>query len=113
VVRWSLLEFSPVGEGFINREEYYLKRSLFDKVVDQVMQIFVGPASLDIYRTEAKTGTYALITPSGHLYGTTESTVNSFFPTIGSIIQDHLATLAERLPFSRQNHIQRYKNLIG
>lgn len=108
VVRWSLLEFSALGEGFVQREKYALGRAVFDNVTEEIRRVFAGPAHLDIYRAEAKIGTYALITPSGALYGTTESTVEGIFPTLGSICQEHLRVLAERLPFSRENHSRRY-----
>jgi hypothetical protein len=110
VVRWSLLEFSAVGEGFLNRERYELERSVFDRVADDIRRAFAGPAQIDIYRAEAKIGTYVLITPNGYVYGTAESTVNGVFPTIGSICQEHLSVLAEKLQFSSENHIQRYQD---
>ena len=112
VVRWSLLEFSPIGEGATNRDKYLLDPSSFERIAKEAEQLFSGPATIDIYRAAAQAGTYALITPSGYLYGTTMSPADVFFPTVGSLLHDHLAILAERLPFSKDNHTKRYKRLI-
>jgi MoaA/NifB/PqqE/SkfB family radical SAM enzyme len=109
IIKWSVMEFSPVGEGFSHRERYELDRDIFDEVIKKVEQRFNGPGKLDVYKREFKVGTYALITPGGYLYGTTQATVNGLYPVVGSILKDHLVTLSRRLPFSARNHLYRYK----
>jgi MoaA/NifB/PqqE/SkfB family radical SAM enzyme len=108
VVRWSLLEFSPIGSGFTNRLSFEISRAEFNSVIEEVNRRFTGPAVIDAYRAEAKLGTYVLITPTGNVYGTTESTGNGVYPIIGSIVADHLASLAKNLPFVAGNHNARY-----
>jgi len=110
IVRWSLLEFSPVGEGFLNRERYMLDKSTFELIVEKVRQAF-GKDKLDVYTADKKIGTYALITPSGLLYGVTDKSALNSYPTIGSILEEHLSVLSERLPFSAKNHGKRYSGL--
>ncbi len=113
LVRWSLLEFSAVGDGFMNRERYELDRALFNVAVEDAARNFANPTKLNIYRDEDKIGTYALVTPSGYVYGTSETTVDGIHPTIGSILQEHLSVLVQGLPFSMKNHQQRYASLFG
>jgi len=108
VSRWSILQFSPVGEGYRNSKQYDLAEDEFDRVSNQIQSGFHTPAKVNIYRAEDKVGTYALVTPSGEVYGTSDQPENGRFPTIGSIIGDHLCTLASRLPFSKEHHIRRY-----
>ena len=108
IVRWSLLEFSAVGDGYVNRHKYEIGKDLFEKVIAEVQARFRGTAHLDVYRSEAKVGTYALITPSGHVYGTGNPTINGVFQVSGSIVRDHLSTIANSLPFSKEKHVRRY-----
>jgi MoaA/NifB/PqqE/SkfB family radical SAM enzyme len=108
VVRWSLLEFSSIGDGYTNRRSYELERPVFDEVVKKVAARHSGPARLDVYRNENKIGTYALVTAGGNLYGTVISPNDGRYPIVGSMIQEHLSLLAGRLPFSKENHLNRY-----
>lgn len=108
LVRWSLLEFSPVGEGYRNHSLYELDRSTFRAAAEHARIAFRDAGKIDVYEAEAKAGTYALITPAGDLYGTALSTVGGFFPTIGSILSEHLSDLASKLPFSKTSHLKRY-----
>lgn len=112
IARWSLMEFSPVGDGFTNRQEYLLDTPLFDRAIAEAQARYVGPAQVDVYRSAAKVGTYLLITPDGRVYGTGTPLVNGLYPTVGSILSDHLSLLASRLPFSGENHRRRYEQVV-
>jgi MoaA/NifB/PqqE/SkfB family radical SAM enzyme len=107
VLRWSLLEFSPVGEGHTNSEIFKLDEGIFERLAAEVAQGKLGHL-LDIYTSEKKTGTYTLITPTGHVYGVGGVLHDGYYPVIGSILEDHLRDLALKLPFSRRNHMLRY-----
>jgi MoaA/NifB/PqqE/SkfB family radical SAM enzyme len=89
--RWSLLEFSPVGLGYRNQELYRLARPAFDELVETAYDRYSKDVAIDVYRLENKVGTYLLITPSGMVYGTEESTENGIYPPVGSILQHHLS----------------------
>jgi len=106
--RWSLLEFSPVGLGYRNQELYRLPRPAFDELVQTAIDRYGDDVRIDVYRLENKVGTYLLITPSGLVYGTAESTVNGVYPSVGSILQDHLRELADRTAFQSEQHQRRY-----
>jgi hypothetical protein len=108
LVRWSLLEFSPVGEGYINRGSFQLDREFFRAATERAGSTFSDPSKIDVYQAEAKAGTYALITPAGNMYGTAAPTLDGVFPTVGSILHEHLSVLADKLPFSKALHLQRY-----
>jgi len=112
VIRWSLLEFSAVGEGYVNRAKYEIGRDLFESVAEHTRAHFRGRAQIDVYRADAKVGTYALITPSGLAYGTGSPAIRGVFPVSGSILHDHLCEIAKKLPFSREKHLRRYGSLI-
>jgi MoaA/NifB/PqqE/SkfB family radical SAM enzyme len=111
VVRWSLLEFSAIGQGYVNRAEYEINQDAFDRIGAEVRANFRGSAQVDLYSSEAKAGTYALVTPAGLMYGTGHPPTDGIFPLLGSIIHEHLSVLACKLPFSRELHAQRYAGL--
>jgi MoaA/NifB/PqqE/SkfB family radical SAM enzyme len=113
IVRWSLLEFTAVGDGFRNREEFLLPIDDFREVVQRTIEVFRGPAKIDPYFGNKKLGTYVLITPAGEVYGTTKDVRDGFYPMIGSILREHLNDIADRIPFSAENHTQRYKQIIS
>ncbi|MFM8286656.1 MAG: hypothetical protein ACKOGA_08020, partial [Planctomycetaceae bacterium] len=66
---------------------------------------------IDVYRNEDKPGTYALVTPDGHLYGT-GTVVNGDYPKVGSMLRNHLSDLAKRLVFFPERHSRRYSNIL-
>ena len=105
--RWSLLEFTAVGSGYQHRHEYELPRQLFDETVALARAWTSGAIEVDAYPNEAKTGTYALITPDGHLYGTSNP-ANGRYPIVGNVLETHLAALAGTLVFDQAKHQRRY-----
>jgi MoaA/NifB/PqqE/SkfB family radical SAM enzyme len=108
VAFWHLLEFSAVGAGYRNRQRYELERALFDEVVVQVTARYEGKLEVHARRSEVKSGAYVMITPDGAVYGTADQTVDGLFPRVGSVLQDHLSELAERIEFRREVHEDRY-----
>jgi MoaA/NifB/PqqE/SkfB family radical SAM enzyme len=114
VIRWSVLQFSPIGDGFRNHTKFSVSTTDFESVAAAARTAWGGGGELDIYRDEAKRGTYLLITPAGQVYGTTETAPpGGVFPIVGSILSDHLSELAERLPFSAERHRDRYQQLLS
>lgn len=107
IVKWSLLEFTPIGEGYINQLEHSLEQAEYHTTVSKVLEAVNGELEIDAYFGQKKLGTYALITPDGLLYGTSK-TNDGDYPKVGSILNDHLSDLAKCLFFSKENHAQRY-----
>lgn len=107
VIRWSLLEFTPVGEGFRNAQRFEISHHRYVEAAESARSYFARPDTVDVYTGERKTGTYALITPEGGLYGT--GTVESgTYPVVGNMLTDHLDDLAAELPFDLDRHRARY-----
>lgn len=113
VVRWSLLEFSAAGEGYTNRKQFELGSQEFDDVASIAQNNFIDPAKVNIYRSRDKLGTYALVTPNGYLYGTTQDLISGTYPLVGSVLEEHVSYLAQKLPFSIENHQDRYIPLLS
>lgn len=111
ICRWSLLEFSPVGDGYANRMLYELDRERFDELGNETIRRFGDRLEIDVCRAEDKDGAYVLITPDGWVYGTGTPTVNGLYPTAGSILEQHLAALAGALVFQSDKHTFRYAQL--
>lgn len=109
ITRWSLLEFTPIGEGFQNQGRYVLDRKRYEDSVAFAMYLAGSDLKVDVYRNEDKLGTYALVTPDGQLYGT-GTAVNGDYPKVGSMLREHLSDLADRLVFSPERHLRRYSN---
>jgi len=112
VKRWSLLEFNAVGAGYEHQNDYAIDQQTFRAAVDGASDAPHGRTPIDVYAGEKKVGTYALITPAGYVYGTGSSLENGTYPTIGSILTDHLQDIAMRLPFSKKNHERRYVEIM-
>lgn len=108
VAFWYLLEFSAVGTGYHNRQMYELERASFAEVVARVTARYEGKLEVHARRSEVKTGAYVMITPDGAVYGTADQTVDGLYPRAGSVLQDHLSELAERIGFRRAVHEDRY-----
>jgi MoaA/NifB/PqqE/SkfB family radical SAM enzyme len=109
VVFWYLLEFSPVGIGFRNRQRYELDRARFDDTVDEATSRAAGLLDVVARRHEDKDNAYVMLTPSGELYGTATLDSTGVYPPVGSILRDHLSDLAAAVGFERQPHEERYR----
>lgn len=112
VVRWSLVEFTAANDGYAQRDRFALDRASFDAAVERCRAAYRGTAEIDAYRAGDKRGTYALVTPDGLLYGTGEIH-DGRYPTVGSMVEDHLATLIDRLAFEPERHRGRYAPLLA
>jgi pyruvate-formate lyase-activating enzyme len=108
LIAWHLLEFSPVGSGFLNRQTYELDRTLFDKVVDEAATWFGSTIEIFVSRREDKSGTYALVTPDGKLYGTLAAPADGIYPLVGSMLREHLSDLSEAIGFRQKRHEELY-----
>lgn len=112
IVRWSLLEFTPVGEGYTNADVFSVPHSDYLEAVALARSVYAGNASIDSFDGPSKIGTYALVTPEGKLYGTTKAT-DGRYPIVGDLLQDHLSRLASSLPFDRTQHHARYGDALA
>ena len=112
VKRWVLMEFVPVGEGYANRDSYLLDREKFDETVSRARASAGAQFIVDAYYRENHSGTYALVTPDGRVYGTPTDGIPKRM-TIGSLISDHLNTLANELAFSAEKHGKRYAECLS
>lgn len=110
VVRWSLLEFTPIGSGFDNRAQFELPRQQYELTAAEAKRRAGTDIEIDIYRNEDKAGTYALVTPDGQLYGTAEGK-DGDYPKVGSVLDTHLTELVRRLVFDPKRHEKRYADL--
>jgi MoaA/NifB/PqqE/SkfB family radical SAM enzyme len=108
--RWSLLEFSAVGEGYANRKMYHIDSQTYNHVASTIDARFGKDMSLDFFSGEKKIGTYMLVTPDGRVYGTGNELVNGYHKIVGNITMDHLGEISEKLPFNAQRHQSRYGN---
>jgi MoaA/NifB/PqqE/SkfB family radical SAM enzyme len=111
VASWYLLEFSAVGEGHHSRGVYELKRELFNGIVVQVVDRYADKLDIEARRSEDKSAAYVMITPGGEVYGTSDQPVDGKFPTVGSILRDHLSELVGKIKFNSAVHEPRYKTV--
>ena len=95
-----------------DRSDFTLALEEFTCVIENIKASFRGPAALDPYFGGKKLGTYVLITASGVVYGTTDSIQDGFYPMVGPLLEEHLCSIAERIPFSAVNHNERYGGII-
>lgn len=112
VIRWSLLEFTSIGAGYVNSADFKISREAYFDAVERARSTFSGNAKLDAFIEPAKIGAYALVTPEGFLYGTANP-ANGQYPIVGGMLQDHLSELAKHLPFNAELHHARYGDEYG
>jgi MoaA/NifB/PqqE/SkfB family radical SAM enzyme len=108
--RWTLLEFTPVNEGYDNRARYELQLRRFEGVTEAVREAFVGPGEIDVFCHAEKIGTYMQVTAGGEVYGTTAEAleVTGRHMMSGNLLTDHLDAVANALPFDVKRHRIRY-----
>lgn len=103
VICWKLLEFTAIGQGRVNRDQYAMPSEIFGHTV-HASQEKLGSARglLEVLRNIDKIGIYMMISPQGFVYGTTEPALMDVghHHYIGSILSDHLGELARSIPFS-------------
>ena len=103
IICWKLLEFTPVGRGYLNRDRYEMRTGAFDHTIQTTQDRLGGKHRiLEVLRNIDKVGIYMMISPQGFVYGTTQMTLmqTGHHHYIGSILSDHLGDLAARIPFS-------------
>jgi MoaA/NifB/PqqE/SkfB family radical SAM enzyme len=103
VICWKLLEFTAIGQGRINRDQYALPGDGFERTVLAARERLGSSAGLlEQLRNVDKIGIYMMISPGGLVYGTTESALmnGGRHHYIGSVLSDHLDELARSVPFS-------------
>jgi MoaA/NifB/PqqE/SkfB family radical SAM enzyme len=103
VICWKLLEFTAIGQGRLNRDQYAMTGDIFELTVLAARDRLGSAASLlEALRNVDKIGIYMMISPQGLVYGTTESALIDVgqHHYIGSILSDHLDDLARSIPVS-------------
>jgi MoaA/NifB/PqqE/SkfB family radical SAM enzyme len=108
--RWSLMEFTPVGEGKQNSVRFRVDSGKLEEAAVASRRLLTNPTRLDLYTNEAKVGTYAIVTPDGRLQGTTKVPPDGLdaYERVGSFLDSHLCELADLLPFDIRRHAHRY-----
>jgi MoaA/NifB/PqqE/SkfB family radical SAM enzyme len=102
VICWKLLEFTAIGQGRLNRDQYAIPSGTFELTVLAARDRLGSAGSLlEALRNVDKIGIYMMISPQGLVYGTTESALIDVgqHHYIGSILSDHLTDLARSIPF--------------
>jgi MoaA/NifB/PqqE/SkfB family radical SAM enzyme len=112
LARWSLLEFSPVGEGARNSSVYKVTPGEYQEVVEQARKAYGTQIAVDAYFGEAKKAVYFLVRSDGHVYTTENLRQDGTYPTVGSILTDDPEALLERLSIRVDRHAARYGALM-
>lgn len=108
IVRWSVVEFSAVGQGALNRETYAVSQERFEEAGRVAQVNYTGGAEVDVYANHQKTGAYLLVTAAGRAYTTVGTLQGLHYPTSGSLLTDHLTSITKELKFSSELHQIRY-----
>ncbi|GAA2173498.1 hypothetical protein GCM10009784_08030 [Arthrobacter parietis] len=112
LTRWGIQQFSPVEEGYVNRDRY----AISDVEYRSVVSVLMNSASQELkpkistLSVDDRIGLYLLLNPAGAVFGRDHSTEDGTFPTVGSVFTDHLFDLSEALSFDRGKHELRYAN---
>jgi sulfatase maturation enzyme AslB (radical SAM superfamily) len=111
LIRWTLQQFVPVGDGFVNRSTLEISDSMFNQVCEEVKSLWdPSTAEFTTVSESQKVNRYFMLDPAGAVFGRVGKPVNGQLPLVGSIFNDHLSDLAERVSFDRESHRTRYQN---
>ena len=110
VICWKLLEFTAVGNGYVNQDHYALPTEEFERTVLTARQRLGATAPApEVLRNAEKIGIYMMISAQGVVYGTTEAALKRTgqHHYIGSVLSEHLVHLSQRLPFAAHRRADR------
>jgi MoaA/NifB/PqqE/SkfB family radical SAM enzyme len=108
IVEWRLQELSPVGKG----KRVHRTMALPAAQIQALTAALAGQFP-DLHcryvSSASKVGLYAMIRSDGQLYGTSgELDAEGYYPLAGSLLDEHLSVLADRLTIDADRHIARY-----
>jgi MoaA/NifB/PqqE/SkfB family radical SAM enzyme len=103
---WRLLEFTPIGLGWQNRNAYTISA---ERLSEAYRRSAEGFAHVDLLRTADKIDAYMMISPHGLAYGVTadDSIDNGRHRYVGSLLTGHLAAIAGQVFIAPTSHAQR------
>lgn len=107
LLRWSLLQFSPIEEGFTNRDNYEISNDAFETAAEAASNAYTGHGEFDPVPNQQRVGAYLLLTSKGDVYGRFAHPPNGSQPIVGNILGDHLVEVAGRVPFDAERHSRR------
>jgi len=110
--RWSVVQFSPIGDGFVNRQTYEISESDFVRGAALCKERFVGDAEVNIYPNSIKSGTYFMAGSAGDVFGDMGTFSVIEHPYVGNLLIDHVGAIAQKLAFNKDRHANRYARLM-
>jgi MoaA/NifB/PqqE/SkfB family radical SAM enzyme len=110
--RWSVVQFSPIGEGFINRQKYEISEADFLEAAALCKERFMGKAEVNIYPNSAKSGIYFMAGSAGDIFGDIGAFSVVEHPLIGNLLSAHISAIAQKLAFNENRHANRYARLM-
>jgi MoaA/NifB/PqqE/SkfB family radical SAM enzyme len=110
--RWSLLEFTKVGDGFRNADLFVLDSSVYASVIESIKHQYEGQLEIDAYFDSQKANVYYLIRSDGSVYTTGKIQDDGTYPVVGSLINDSFSEIADRLHIEQERHRRRYLDLM-
>lgn len=108
--KWSLLEFSPIGDGFANRDQYELNNRKYLEVSSIIKNSTKFP--VDVFENKNKGGIYFLIKTNGDVYTTEDNFEGEEYSSIGNVKKDGVNFCLEKLNITQNRHNERYESLI-
>ena len=110
--RWSVVEFSPVGEGFANRSAFEMHSDAF-RVVSESARARFPALTIDSYPNTSKGGVYFLLKPNGDAYTTVRDFAGPEYVAAGNLHSDGVEACLSRLEINTSAHLSRYGSLFG
>jgi MoaA/NifB/PqqE/SkfB family radical SAM enzyme len=110
--KWSLLEFDRVGDGKQNSEAFFMTEDQFLAITTEIVAQYRTRLNIDVYNGAKKKGVYFLIRSDGEVYTSTNALDGDYYPTVGSILNDDISVILDRLGFDAERHSNRYEGLM-
>lgn len=112
LIRWSLLAFSPVGDGFVNRDRFALDEPRLASEASAIKEAWPS-LPVDVFLEGSKGRIYFLIKPNGDVYTTQTGFSGAEYASVGNVLADGVDTCLKRLSLDSGAHLARYGGLMG
>jgi hypothetical protein len=112
LVKWCLVEFSEVGDGYVNSKKYKLNEGEFNKITNEIRICYDKFITIDVYKNADKKNVYFLIKPNGDVYTTGVVDKGGLYSVIGNALRDPIEVIVEKIQIDATSHEYRYAKLF-
>lgn len=112
LVKWCLVEFSEVGDGYKNSAKYQLREGEFLELANKIKSIYINCIAIDVYQNAEKKNVYFLVKPNGDVYTTGVVDKRGSYSVVGNAVHDPIDIIIDNIHINGASHEDRYAKLF-